>query len=168
MLTNTQVCVQTHVNIQKNVHAERHMYINTYTPTPTHTPHSTPRSTPAGTPAQSPTRGAVAKAKPPLPKREKKEKEEDPGVVLFTYKDSRLPKGKLNHETIIKFFKTQQPLKYIYRNTDFLETDLFKAIIQGKVNLRKAARITYVSQSFFNNLKNGLAKDFKGKCTKIT
>ena len=102
---------------------------STEPPTPMQSPASTPAATPAGTPAQSPPRVIPIKPSeqavkpkemrpPPGPqrKREKKEEEmvEEAGVVLFTYKESRLPKHKLDDQSKVDLLKKSQILKYIY------------------------------------------------------
>ena len=123
---------------------------STEPPTPMQSPASTPAATPVGTPAQSPLRVIPIKPSeqavkpkemrpPPGPqrKREKKEEEmvDEAGVVLFTYKESRLPKHKLDHQSKVGLLKKSQILKYIYRNKTLDRGAVWQMILQKKINL---------------------------------
>ena len=120
-------------------------------PTPMQSPASTPAATPVGTPAQSPLRVIPTKSlseqavkpkemrPPPGPQRKKEKKEEETveeaGVVLFTYKESRLPKHKLDHQSKVGLLKKSQILKYIYRNRTLDRGAVWQMILQKKINL---------------------------------
>ena len=119
-------------------------------PTPMQSPASTPAATPVGTPAQSPLRVIPIKSSeqavkpkemrpPPGPQRKKEKKEEEmveeAGVVLFTYKESRLPKHKLDHQSKVGLLKKSQILKYIYRNKTLDRGAVWQMILQKKINL---------------------------------
>ena len=136
-------------------------------PTPAHTPTSTPRSTPAGTPAQSPGRtcksdqGAVPKVKPSSgPASKKDRKEEDPGVVLFTFRDSKLPRHRVDHNTIVKHIKTSQILRYIYRNKGFKEGMVWSMIQKKQVNLTHCT-IYDVDKEQYDRVRQGQYLDLK-------
>ena len=89
----------------------------------------TPAGTPVGTPSQSPVRVSSLtihpvqavrpkdKRPPPGPQRTKERRVEiDAGIVLFTYKEFRLPKQKLDHNSKVSLLKNSHLLKYIYRD----------------------------------------------------
>ena len=46
----------------------------------------------------------------------KKKRDDDPGVVLITYRGSNIPQKKLTHSTKFHFLQRSGILKYIYHN----------------------------------------------------
>ena len=136
-------------------------------PTPTHTLANTPRSTPAGTPARSPGRigksdqGSIPKVKPPSgPAPKKDRKEEDPGVVLFTFRESKLPRHKMDHNTIVKYIKTSQMQRYIYWNKRFKEGTVWSMIQKKLVNLTNCI-IYDVDKEQHDRVRQGQYLDLK-------
>ena len=149
-------------------------------PTPMQSPASTPAATPVGTPAQSPLRVIPVKTKstksseqavkakemrpPPGPQRKKEKKEEEmmeeAGVVLFTFKESRLPKHKLDHQSKVGFLKNSQILKYIYRNKTLDRGAVWQMILQKKINLNDNA-IYEVDRDQYEKVPKGSYLDLK-------
>ena len=73
---------------------------------------------------------------PPGPQRKKERRVEiDVGVVLFTFKESRLPKHKLDHNFKGSLLKNSHLLKYIYRDRNLDSHTVWNFIQQRKINL---------------------------------
>ena len=83
-------------------------------PTPTHTP----ASTPVNTPAQSPVRAGKddRSGKVMEPTKKKGKRDDDPGVVLLTYRRSNVPEKKMTHSAKLNFIQRSGILKYVYQN----------------------------------------------------
>ena len=146
-------------------------------PTPIQSPASTPAGTPlatlAGTPAQSPVRVSSLtidpvqavrpkdKRPPPGPQRTKERRVEiDAGVVLFTYKESRLPKQKLDHNSKVSLLKNSQLLKYIYRDRNLDSRTVWNYIQQRKINLTHNV-IYEVEKGQFDKVSKGSYLDLR-------
>ena len=140
---------QTEIMLQEQTELTLSELCRMETPTPIHSPASTPAATPAGTPVQSPQRVISVKRPeqqsvrvkdmkpPPGPQRKKEKKEEergevDAGIVLFTYRGSRLPGHKLDHMAKVGFLKRSKILKYIYRNKSLDRGAVWNMVLQKK------------------------------------
>ena len=101
---------------------------------------------------------------PPGPQRKKEKKEEEmmeeAGVVLFTFKESRLPKHKLDHQSKVGFLKNSQILEYIYRNKTFDRGAVWQMILQKKINLNNNA-IYEVDRDQYEKVPKGSYLDLK-------
>ena len=147
-------------------------------PTPIHSPASTPAATPAGTPVQSPQRMKISvkrpeqqsarvkdRKPPPGPQRKKEKKEEereeiDAGIVLFTYRGSRLPGHKLDHTAKVGFLKNTQILKYIYRNKSLDRGAVWNMVLHKRINLNDNV-IYEVEREQFDKVTKGSYLDLK-------
>ena len=87
-------------------------------PTPAHTPASTPASTPAQSPARE-VKGDKMTERVTQPIKKKGKKEDDPGVVLITYKGSNFPEKKMSHTAMLSYIQKSKILKYIYQSRQF-------------------------------------------------
>ena len=145
-------------------------------PTPIHSPASTPAATPVGTPVQSPQRVIQVKRPeqqstrvkdmkpPPGPQRKKEKKEEerevDAGIVLFTYRGSRLPGHKLDHIAKVGLLKRSQILKYIYRNKSLDRGAVWNMVLQKRINLTDNV-IYEVEREQYDRVSKGSYLDLK-------
>ena len=94
---------------------------------------------------------------PPGPQRKREKKEEergevDAGIVLFTYRESRLPGHKLDHMAKVGFLKRSQILKYIYRNKTLDRGAVWNMILQKRINLTDSV-IYEVEREQYDSLK---------------
>ena len=124
-------------------------------PTPTPTPAQTPASTLAGTPAQSPERiEKITRLKAAEPVKKKGKKEEDPGVVLITYKGSNIFDRKLSHLARVDLLQKAKGLKYIYQNKQCNREVIKEYIMQRKIDLTNL-EIYRVERSQFDKIVMG-------------
>ena len=124
----------------------------------TPTPANTPVSTPASTPVHSPLRmesSVRQKQKPPLiPAKKKEKRDEDAGVVLMTHTASKLLKGRMSHDTEVKYLQSAKMLKYIYQNNKYDREVVKDRIKQKKIDLTNK-QIHIVEESQFRRVQNG-------------
>ena len=73
------------------------------------------------------------------PTRKKGKREDDPGVVLITYRGSNVPEKKMTHSAKLNFIQRSGILKYVYRNKMYSSQRVKEFIAQGKVDLGNAA-----------------------------
>ena len=122
---------------------------------PTPTPSQTPASTPASTPIQSPARvGKEDKGGLGIEPTKKKKREDDPGVVLITYKGSSIPQKKLTHSVKLNFLQRSGMLKYIFQNNMYSKARVREFITQKKVDLG-SAEMFKVDKAQFDNIIMG-------------
>ena len=106
---------------------------------PTPTPSQTPASTPAGTPVQSPVRVSKEdKGRMGTEPTKKKKRDDDPGVILITYRGSNVPQKKMAHSAKLNFLQRSGILKYIYQNKMYSKENVKEFINQKKVDLGNA------------------------------
>ena len=123
----------------------------------TPTPANTPASTPASTPAHSPLRmdqSSVRQKPPPIPAKKKEKRDQDAGVVLMTHTASKLPKGRMSHDTKVKYLQSAKMLKYIYQNNKYDREVVKDQIKQKKIDLTNK-QIHIVEESQFHRVQNG-------------
>ena len=122
---------------------------------PAPTPASTPASTPTSTPAQSPVRSDKSvKSRVVEPMKKKGKKDEDPGVVLITYKGSNIPDKKLSHSVRVDYLRKSKVLKYIYQNKQYNPEIVREHIMHRKIDLANI-EIFRVDRTQFDKLVMG-------------
>ena len=122
---------------------------------PAPTPSHTGASTPAGTPVQSPVRvskedNGVMGTEPT----KKKKRDDDPGMVLITYRGSNIPQKKLTHSAKLNFLQGSGMLKYIYQNKMYSKERVKEFITQKKVDLGNVEMFR-VDKGQFDNITMG-------------
>ena len=118
-------------------------------PTPRNTPMPSPNLTPISSPKGS-EQGVKPKAKPP-PK-QSQTLQEDPDIVLMAPEHANIfPK---THLEKLYYLKKAQKLKYIYQNTNCQESDVWEAMMEGKVDLT-GKKIYYVDRKKYDKVANG-------------
>ena len=122
-------------------------------PTPAHTPASTPTSTPAQSPVREVKRDSTTK-EVSQPIKKKGKKEEDPGVVLITYKGSNFPEKKLSHTTVLSYIQKSKILKYIYQSRQYNREMVKNLIAQRKIDL-STIEIYKVDKEQYNKVAMG-------------
>ena len=103
---------------------------------PAPTPSHTPASTPAGTPVQYPARVSKEdKGGMEIEPTKKKKRDDDPGVILITYKGSNVPQKKMTHSAKLNFLQRSGILKYIFQNKMYSREKVKEFVNQKKVDL---------------------------------
>ena len=69
------------------------------------------------------------------PAKKKGKKEEDPGVVLITYKGSNIFDRKLSHSARVDHLQKAKGLKYIYQNRQCNREAVKEYMMQRKIDL---------------------------------
>ena len=105
------------------------------TPTPSHTPASTSTGTSMQSPAQVSKEDKGGMGTEPT---KKKKRDDDPGVVLITYKGSNIPQKKLTHSAKLNYLQRSGILKYVYQNKMYSKERVKEFITQKKVDLGNA------------------------------
>ena len=122
---------------------------------PTPTPSQTPASTPAGTPVQSPVRVSKEdKGGMGTEPMKKKKRDDDPGVVLITYRGSNIPQKKMTHSAKLNFLQRSRMLKYIYQNKMYSKERVKEFVNQKKVHLGNVEMFR-VDRAQFDNITMG-------------
>ena len=103
-------------------------------PTPAHTQASTPASTPAQSPVRE-VKGDKTTKQVAQPINKKGKTEDDPGVVLITYKGSNFPEEKLSHTAMLSYIQKSKILKYIYQSRQYSREMVKNLIVQRKIDL---------------------------------
>ena len=101
-----------------------------------HTPASTPRSTPVQSPVRAGKDNRSGKVMEPTKKKGKRD--DDPGVVLLTYRGSNVPEKKMAHLAKLNFIQKSGTLKYVYQNKMYSSQKVKEFITQRKVDLGNA------------------------------
>ena len=84
----------------------------------------------------------------------KKKRDDDPGVVLITYKGSNIPQKKLTHSAKLNFLQRSGMLKYIYQNKMYGKERVKEFITQKKVDLGNT-KMFKVDKAQFDNIIMG-------------
>ena len=116
-------------------------------PTLAHTPAPTPTSTPAQSPVRA-VRDDKTTKQVTQPTKKKGKKEDDPGVVLITYKVSNFPENRLSHSAMLSYIQRSKILKYIYQSRLFSREMVKDLIVQrkidfGNVEMYKVDKVQY-------------------------